>query len=316
MAAPKSKALLTRASEAKRESKYVDFKGRFDPDVEGEWIELIKDFVAMANTGGGVVVVGVANDGSASGEPVEPVLDLDGAKIADKLARYVGENFDDFDVQEASRAGTKVAAIVIGPAIDAPLVFTKPGKYTDEQGKDKTAFVKGAVYFRHSSKSEPATSADLRAFIERRLEVVRKTWLEGVKTVVTAPHDAEIVAIQRSQERAGQGTRIRITTDEDAQVYGRIDPDVTHPYRQKELIEQVNQRLPGAKTINSRDILSIRRAHGIDEGTNPDFAHLPKFGGLQYSDAFVDWIVGEHRTDNAFFDKARARLYQLQHGGS
>ena len=96
---------LDRAREAKRESKYVDFKEQFDPRVEGEWIELIKDFVAMANSGGGVVVVGIRNDGSASGADLRPILELDAAKIADKLVRYVAENFD---ANQDHRAGQRV----------------------------------------------------------------------------------------------------------------------------------------------------------------------------------------------------------------
>jgi hypothetical protein len=116
---------LKRAREVDREGKYVDFKGQFDVTIEGEWIELIKDFVARANSGGGVLVVGVANDGSHSGADVRPVLGLDGAKICDKLVRYVGEDFDDFEVHAVRRGERNVAAIVVGPATEAPLVFTK-----------------------------------------------------------------------------------------------------------------------------------------------------------------------------------------------
>lgn len=58
---------LTAALSAKRESKTVDFKSSFDPESNGDWCELIKDFVAIANSGGGVILIGVADDGTASG---------------------------------------------------------------------------------------------------------------------------------------------------------------------------------------------------------------------------------------------------------
>lgn len=296
---------LGRARDAKRESKRVEFKEQFDPSVEGEWIELIKDFAAIANSGGGVVVVGVANDGSSSGADVGAVLALDGAKIADKLVRYVGEHFDSFEIHEERRAGAKVAAIVIGPAVVAPLLFAQPGNYTTADCKPKTAFHRGAVYFRHGAKSEPAVAADIVAFIERRLEQVRRDWLDGIRRVVTAQPGAEIVAVERTSTK-GQPTRIRITTDEDAPLYGRIDPDVTHPYRQTELIQEVNKKLPGKARITSHDITATRSVHDITAKTRPRFAYQGRYDAAPlYSDEFVDWLVDEFKNDKGFFADAR-----------
>jgi hypothetical protein len=78
------------ARQAKRESKYVDFKESFDPADKGEWCELLKDLVAMANSGGGIVVVGWNDKGQHSGKPVNAVLDLDPATITDKFVKYTG----------------------------------------------------------------------------------------------------------------------------------------------------------------------------------------------------------------------------------
>lgn len=49
------------------ESTTVDFKTSFDPQSKGDWCELIKDIIAMTNSGGGSLIVGVADDGSFSG---------------------------------------------------------------------------------------------------------------------------------------------------------------------------------------------------------------------------------------------------------
>ena len=61
-----------RATRAKRETRSLDFKERFDPDSTADWTELVKDFMAMANSGGGLIVVGVCNDG----EVVRIVVEL------------------------------------------------------------------------------------------------------------------------------------------------------------------------------------------------------------------------------------------------
>jgi hypothetical protein len=46
--------------------------------------------------------------------------------------------------------------------------------------------------------------------------------------------------------------------------------------------------------------------HAISEETRPEFVHVPKFGSPQYSDAFVDWLVGEQERDPGFFESAKA----------
>ena len=274
---------------------------------------MTKDLAAIANVGGGVIVIGARSDGSASGVDVRPVLALDGATIGDKLASYLGDNFDDFDISSVTREGGRAAAIVVGPAGDAPLTLIRPGTYPDPQRPDrqKSAFGRG-VYVRHGAKSEPATRDDLRTFINRRLEAVREEWLGGIRRVMTAPHGAEIVAIERSEDEEGERA-IRITTDENAPLYRAVDWDVTHPYRQTELVPQVSERLPEGVTFNSHDLLSVRRAHNFDEQTRADLVHRPRFGSCQYSDAFVEWLVEQYERDNEFFANARARYYELTH---
>jgi len=45
--------LIQKALTAKRESKSVEFKETFDPTSPGDWCEVVKDIVAIANSGGG-----------------------------------------------------------------------------------------------------------------------------------------------------------------------------------------------------------------------------------------------------------------------
>jgi len=80
--------LVSRAESAKRESRYLDFKEQFDPSASGEWCELVKDLVAMANSDGGVIVVGVRNNGRPSRADLKAILDLDPAKITDQIFSY------------------------------------------------------------------------------------------------------------------------------------------------------------------------------------------------------------------------------------
>ena len=89
-----------------------------------------------------------------------------------------------------------------------------------------------------------------------------------------------------------------------------IDYDRTHPYRQKELLAAFRARV-SSRPINQFDLLSVRHTHAID--ANPDFSHKSLFGTRQYSQKFLDWLVGKAESDGAFFSGARAS-YQAKKG--
>ena len=81
------------------------------------------------------------------------------------------------------------------------------------------------------------------------------------------------------------------------------DPSKSHPYRQKELLQQVGRRLQ----INSYDIQCVNKVYGIKK--RPEFFYQGKVKNspVQYSHAFVDWLVERREQDEQFFAKTRAR---------
>jgi hypothetical protein len=165
----------------------------------------------------------------------------------------------------------------------------------------------------HGAKSEPANGLDLRVVLDRKVELAREAWLGNMRKVVEAGPDA-MVAVYRptSGDVVDQPQRIQLTSDPNAAVYGRLDPDASHPYRQTEVVKEVNRRLPKGVKINAHDILSVRRTHDTD--SNPQFVHQPRFGSPQYSDPFVDWVVDEYGRDKEFFANARAHYFASQRG--
>src|SRR6266540_1926962 len=228
---------LSRAAQATRSSKRVAIRERF------ESVELVRDIAAMANSGGGVIVLA-----GAAG--------VDEELIHEELARYAEPEFEAFTVERISRNGRPATAIVVEGAKGTPLVFSKQGR-----AGGGVAFARGGA---------------------------------EVAVVETAERDEE-----------GRPTLIRLTTDPHAPLYGQVDPDHSHPYRQKEVIREVNARLRD-REVNAFDVLSVRRVHAITEETRPEFVHVPKFGSPQYSDAFVDWLVAEDNRDPQFFARAKA----------
>jgi hypothetical protein len=241
--------LLEKAKHAKRSSKYVALCDAVD----------LRDVVALANTGGGVIVARRSPDAAA---------------IRDRL------RFDDIELHGA--------ALVVGPAVDAPLALEPDGPY-----------------FRHGARSVPATHDDLKRFMDRRVRQVRKRMLVDIARVIRAPDSSEVVAIERTEDEHGEQV-IRITSDENAPLFRAVDFDVTHPFRQKELIAEVNARLPADRAINAYEFQAIRRTNDVD----PDFVHRPRFGTNQYSRAFADWLVERLAADAELVPRARAE-YQL-----
>src|SRR6266849_6666309 len=93
------------------ESESVDFKASFDPQSKQDWCELIKDIIAMTNSGGGTVIVGVADDGSSSAEDIAPLLSVDTADVTNKIHGYTGQHFAAFEIVEGFRMGRPVGVI-------------------------------------------------------------------------------------------------------------------------------------------------------------------------------------------------------------
>jgi hypothetical protein len=305
-------ALLEKAKVNRRESKYVEFKEKFDIESPGDWCEIIKEIVAMANTDGGVILVGVRNDGTPSGFDVTPVLNLDPAQLTDKVAKYTDVQFSEFEIVEIVRDGHRMAAILVHQ-VSIPIIFVRPGTYDIGEGKQKTAFGRGTIYFRHGAKSEPGSSNDLRLAMERELERVRKSWFGNIRKVVQAPPGSSVQVLPPPEVRVSTeptAMPIRVVEEEGAPAYRLETPDSTHPYRQKEVLQIVNERLTD-KMINSHDILCVRTIHGIDE-TKPQYHYKGKFGARQYSEEFVNWLIENHNEDPLFFEKARDKYKELK----
>ena len=307
--------LINKALSAKRESKYVEFKSEVDFEQPHTWCEVIKDIVAMANTGGGIVLIGVDNRGTATGHEPSQVLELDPAVVCDKIRKYTGVDFSEFELLQLEKEGQKLAAILVN-AVPIPLVFSRPGTYTLDEKKHKTAFSAGTVYFRHGAKSEPGSTDDLRKAIERQLESIRRSWLKGVRKVVQSPPGSKVYTfpadIEVRESTSADARAIRIVDDPDAPAYRKLDYDITHPYRQTEVIKEVNKALTGKAKINSYDIQSVKAVYEIAE--DDSMCHYRKFSSSpQYSREFVDWLISSFEKNNSFFEEVRRDAYERRH---
>ena len=301
--------------ESKCESSELDFKAQFDPANKGDWCELIKDIVAMANTGGGIIIVGANDDGDPSGFDCSAVLNTDIALFVDQLYKYTDVHFAQVSLRSVQREGVQAAEVLVGAA-ESLLAFKQAGNYAAENGKQKNAFLQGTVYVRHGPKSEPATTEDIRAFMQKRIEVVRTEILGNLRKVVEAP-EGSVVSVGVPVEAASGGglDRVRLVADANAPGVVLMDPNKTHPYRLKDVVSEVNRLLGGGIHVSVHDILGMRRLYQMD--ANRSYRYKPNTGSGQYSDAFVQWIVNQLKADDNFLIQLRARHHEwvINHNG-
>ncbi len=207
--------IIKKALSVKRESKYIEFKEHFDPSSAQDWCELIKDIVAIANSGGGIILFGVDYAGQPCNANLKPILQIDPADIANKISKYTGSVDLELEVLELKKGRKQLVSFVI-QSVSIPIVFSKPGTYSIGAGKQKSAFSVGTVYFRHGAKSEPGTSDDIRKVIDRQLDTIRKSWIKGVRKVVRAPAGAQIITTAPSTKSITKqplATTVRAVSD-------------------------------------------------------------------------------------------------------
>jgi hypothetical protein len=304
------KKLMSLAETATRESKYIDFKRQFDTSSAEAWCEVIKDVVAMANSGGGIIVFGVEDDGTSYEMDHTALLGYDTADIATKIAKYTGFQMNEIEVIEIKR-GRKTHAAFLVPESDAPTVFIKPGTYeitiAGSRQQQKTAFAQGTIYFRHGSKSEHGNRNDLASWRDREIERARKSWLSGIRKVVETKPDEAVTVISSSMMSTKHGSIVKASMSNDPAAL-RIAPtnaEEIWPHRQIELIREVNKKIGDSAKITSHDVLCVKEKYDILK-TRPEFAYKShKLASPQYSDAFIDWLLAEYKKNKNFFQRAR-----------
>jgi hypothetical protein len=101
---------------------------------------------------------------------------------------------------------------------------------------------------------------------------------------------------------------VRIVTDPSAPALQPQDVDRLYPWRQKDLLRELNGRL-GWRMLNSYDIQAVRRQHHLDE--HPDFVFNLPGAGRRYSPAAAEWIMDQYAGDPEFFHRARDADHEI-----
>lgn len=171
------------------EHEHLDYKLDLDINSTSEIVRIAKDMAAMANSGGGNIVIGVDDDFNKKG--LELSFKVDEADLRNKINRYFSPKID-FLYREVIRTvlGTKrkFAVINVLPAKEV-IMPIRDGNY-HKNGRQKFEFRCGDILIRDGSESKRAGPYEIRRLIDelafdKKIET-RKRYVESVNKIIEA----------------------------------------------------------------------------------------------------------------------------------
>jgi hypothetical protein len=238
------------------ESESFDRKSALDPTNAEDLLGLVADIAAMANTKGGMVLIG--ETGKTVPEGHSPLFDS--ARLDDKVNSFVEPRVGGI---KSSVLDADFLLVEVEKSPNPPHVFKKEGNYHDSQGKQRSAFRVGDIFARHSSKTERANRSDF----DRWFEENRKRLFENVRMVFEAGPAAHV----QVTEREGPPVRIDPTAPDAQPVYDLLTPD---PFRdlEQELVGGIKAWKTSGQFLNEAQILKAYRQR--DKVVDPEVLEL------------------------------------------
>jgi Predicted transcriptional regulator containing an HTH domain and an uncharacterized domain shared with the mammalian protein Schlafen len=154
-----------------------DLKLTIDPEDPRAMLELIKDIVALANSGGGTLEIG-SSETNNPGIDATLVSELDSAKIMSKVNRYIAPEKVSIGHRVAKlETGKYLVYLTVGSRGKYPYVFGKDGQYK-KNGQTRNVFREGDIYVRRGSQSIRASYSDIVKIIDEAEERGRQSFVE------------------------------------------------------------------------------------------------------------------------------------------
>lgn len=213
------KSLTSPSLNARTESAHVDFKREFHGTTK-DWVRLLKDIVALANVGGGLIMFGVDKNGKRKGLENTLADSFDPANITNKLNKYATQARVTTSYVELDFYGRRFGFLVIY-AVPNIIVFESDGGYQDDNGKQKKAFYKGVIYTRTPGGNTEARQSDLDKMIDQIVQERIHSFVAKIERVAHLPINAELIARDPAAPNrgyvlvdSGQGIPVTVTGSE------------------------------------------------------------------------------------------------------
>lgn len=155
----------------KRETSELDFKYKIDISKNSDFAKIAKHIFAMANYGGGYLLIGFkeTQKGTVESIGLPSNFHIDQANLQEKFNAYSNTPIvlDYHEVEKILNSESRKFGIIYVPPSSNVLTPIKSGKCVDEHGKQKTVFEKGQIFIRRGTQSVPATLKEIK-YIEKR----------------------------------------------------------------------------------------------------------------------------------------------------
>lgn len=144
-------------------------------DFKESWIEkghLAKTLLAMANSHGGIVVVGIQEetDGSISPKGLDSFKDK--AVINDEIAKYIPPGLD-YEIFDYTYDSSEYAAVQ-NKKFQLLIVHDTPDRLPFISMNATTGLEKDVIYIRRGTKCEKATADEINRIIEQKVSTIFK----------------------------------------------------------------------------------------------------------------------------------------------
>jgi hypothetical protein len=163
----------------------LDFKASLDLTDAPHRLGLVKDLIALANTGtGGYIVIGANEDGTAARDqtPVD-ASQFDSANLAQALARHV-VSAPIVSAQRHDLDGWTFVLIHVAPSASGlPCLVSKTGSYQTAKGM-KVVLQQGVLYIREGTRTVTATDAHWSTLLSRYRGAVIAEAREGIDALI------------------------------------------------------------------------------------------------------------------------------------
>ena len=146
-----------------------------DTDFKGDWIDkghLAKTILSMANSGGGIIIVGVQEETDGVLAPVGLETFRDKADIGNSISKYIPASLD-YEIFNFDYSASEYEA-VMGKKFQILVVNYTPDRLPFVSLNETTNLEKDTIYIRRDTKCEKATAEDIEQIVNKKLETIFK----------------------------------------------------------------------------------------------------------------------------------------------
>ncbi len=174
----------------------IERLARFEFNNEADRLKLVRHLVAMANSGGGRILLGASPSGDESGLATEAVAPVSVDSVRELVGGFIGPDTMAVSVEHRALGSERtVVEIGVGPTPEPPLVLVKAGSHIGRGHAEQTTqvvFGPNSVYARHNGRTGLARRDHYRQWRRDAVEGVRRHLRERLDLVIEAPLEAQV----------------------------------------------------------------------------------------------------------------------------